>query len=591
MQSIWDSFVNALSTWFPRVVAALGILLVGWIIALIVRALVRRLLSWMKLDARLARGAEATQEAPTAPAAPGAPPAPGTPTAPAAPAAKPPSVENLIAQFVYYLILFMAFLGALNALGMTEIAALFNSMFASIFDFLPQIIYALVLVGIAWLLARLLRIIVTRALVGVGVDRRVSESADVAQAPISAAIGEAVYWLVWLLFLPAILGVLGLQGILIPVQAMMTTLLGVLPSLLAAALIIIIGLFIARILQRITASALHAFGVDALSDRVGMSRYLGSGNLSGLIGYVVYILVFIPVVIAALNVTGLTFLAAPLAAMLNQILQAIPQFFVAAAVLVIAFLIGRVLGDLVSTLLTNAGFDKLVARLSLGQVSETPQVSPSKAVGWIILAAFLLFGALAAAGLVGWTAMVAILGVFIAFLGRLLVGLIILIVGIYLANLASTVIMSTGMQQRRVVALLARVAIIVFATAMALDQIGVANDIVNLAFGLILAGTVLAGALAFGLGGQDVARYQLVRMYNSAEASLAAAPPSAPSPEAALPPPQMPEANLDATLPSPQMPEANLEADRPAPPAPPAPEATPDDTPEDATGGENKPEV
>jgi len=137
----------------------------------------------------------------------------------------------------------------------------------------------------------------------------------------------------------------------------------------------------------------------------------------------------------------------------------------------------------------------------------------------------MLFGALAAAGMVGWTAMVVILNAFIAFLARLLVGLIILVVGIYLANLATRVIMSTALNQKRLLALLARVAIIVFATAMALDQIGVANDIVNLAFGIILAGAAFAAALAFGLGGQDVAKYELVRMVKSAEASLASPPP------------------------------------------------------------------
>ena len=564
MQEIWNSFVDALSVWFPRVIAALGILLLGWIIALIARVLVRKLLGLIKLDERLSRGAQATAEQP-----PIAPPTPGAALPPgAAPTAeKPPSVENMVAQFVYYLIIFMAFLGALNALGMTEITALFNNMFNAIFEFLPRVVYAFVLVGIAWLVARLLKTLVTRALARVGIDKRVSESADVAQAPVSSAIGEAVYWLVWLLFLPAILGVLGLEGILLPVQAMLATLLGVLPSLFAAAIIIIIGLFAARILQRITASALRAFGLDALGERVGVSRYLGSANISGLIGYIVYILVFIPVLIAALNVTGLTFLAAPLSDMLNQILLAIPQIFVAAAVLAIAFLLGRVLAELVTTLLTNLGFDGLVARLSLGQVSETPPVSPSRIVGWVVLAAIMLFGALAAASLVGWTAMVAILGAFIGFLARLLVGLLILVVGIYLADLASRLILSTGLQQKRVVALLARVAIIVFAVAMTLDQIGVANDIVNMAFGLTLAGAALAAALAFGLGGQEVAKYQLVRMYNSAEATLAT-----PPPEAALPEPTLPSTSEgivgDASL-------------------PPVPEAAPPDT----MGGGEKPEV
>ena len=123
--------------------------------------------------------------------------------------------------------------------------------------------------------------------------------------------------------------------------------------------------------------------MDALSERVGVSKYLGKPNLSGLIGYIVYILVLIPVMIAALNVTGLTFLAAPMSAMLNQILLAIPKFFIATAVLAMAFLIGRVLADMVTTLLANAGFDKLVARLSLGEVSEEPGTAPrSWSAGW-----------------------------------------------------------------------------------------------------------------------------------------------------------------------------------------------------------------
>jgi hypothetical protein len=562
MQSIWDSFVDALSVWLPRVVAALGILLIGWIIALILRALIRRLLRWTKLDERLARRAQGSQGAQGA-------------QGPQATQAKPTSVENMIAQFVYYLIIFMAVLGALDALGMTQITAWFTSMFNTIFEYLPRVVYALVLAGIAWLVARLLKTIVTGALARVGVDKRVSESADIAQAPVSSAIGEAVYWLVWLLFLPAILGVLGLEGILVPVEAMLTSLLGVLPSLFAAAIIIIVGLFIARILQRITASALHAFGLDSLGERAGVSRYLGSANLSGLVGYLVYIVVLIPVVIAALNVTGLTFLAAPLSDMLNQILLAIPKVFVAGAVLAIAFLVGRVVADLVTNLLTNAGFDGLVARLSFGQVSETPGVSPSRIVGWVVLAAIMLFGALAAASLIGWTAMVLILEAFVAFLARLLVGLLILVIGIYLANLTSRIILSTGLAQRQILALLARVAIIVFATAMALDQIGVANDIVNMAFGLTLAGAALAAALAFGLGGQDVAKYQLVRMYRSAEASLAApAAPEAKLESAALP---------SATQPSAPPPEAKLE-DATLPPAPP-PEAKLEDT----TPDEDKP--
>src|SRR6478672_969137 len=170
MQSIWDSFVNAVSLWFPLVVAALAILLFGWIIALIARALTRRLLHWLKLDERLARGAESTRETP--PVVEGAPPQ--APSQAKVTQEKPLSVENAVAQFVYFLIIFMAFLGALNTLGMTQIAGLFNSMLNTIFVFLPLVIYALILAGIAWIVARFLRTLVTRALARVGVDKPIS---------------------------------------------------------------------------------------------------------------------------------------------------------------------------------------------------------------------------------------------------------------------------------------------------------------------------------------------------------------------------------------------------------------------------------
>ena len=69
---------------------------------------------------------------------------------------------------------------------------------------------------------------------------------------------------------------------------------------------------------------------------------------------------------------------------------------------------------------------------------------------------------------------------------------------------------------------------------MALDQMGVANDVVNMTFGLVLAAAALAAALAFGLGGTDVAKFQLVRWYRSAEASLAT-PPRTPRPSSTRP--------------------------------------------------------
>jgi len=66
-----------------------------------------------------------------------------------------------------------------------------------------------------------------------------------------------------------------------------------------------------------------------------------------------------------------------------------------------------------------------------------------------------------------------------------------------------------GSPSSGVLAQAARVAILVFVGAMALQQMGVATDIVVLAFGLVLGAIAVAVALAFGLGGRDVAAEQI----------------------------------------------------------------------------------
>ena len=394
-------------------------------------------------------------------------------------------------------------------------------MFDRVFGYLPKIAYAVVLALIAWLVATLLRAVVVRVLSATGVDKRLGGQAGTqAPPPISAAIGEAVYWLVWLLFLPVILNVLGFVGLLAPVQNMISGLLAFLPNLLAAAVIFIVGIFIARILQRVVASALHAFGADALSERVGLAKFLGEMNLSGLLGYVVYVIVFIPVVIAALNALQLQYLVQPISDMLNKALGWIPNILSAVIVLAVAYFIGRILSDIVVTLLKNTGLDSLATRAGLVAAEGESQTSLSQVVGYLVLVAIMLIAAQIAAGILQWAEFVVLVSAIIAFLGRIVLAVAVLAVGIYLANLTSKIILATNLDQKRLLAMLARVAIVAFAAIMALEQTGIASTVVNMAFGVLLGGVALAIALAFGLGGRDVAKYQLVRWYKGVEAEL-----------------------------------------------------------------------
>jgi len=95
------------------------------------------------------------------------------------------------------------------------------------------------------------------------------------------------------------------------------------------------------------------------------------------------------------------------------------------------------------------------------------------------------------------------------FTGQLALGLIVFAVGLFLANFAASTIRASGNPQAGLLATAARVAILVLSTAIALSQMGIANDIIELAFGLLLGSLAVAAAIAFGLGGRDVAAKQI----------------------------------------------------------------------------------
>jgi hypothetical protein len=129
----------------------------------------------------------------------------------------------------------------------------------------------------------------------------------------------------------------------------------------------------------------------------------------------------------------------------------------------------------------------------------------------------MFFAAIEGLALLGFEAVAVLLSGFLVFAAKVILGLIILAIGLYLANLATRVIKSSKIAQAGLLALAARVAILVLAAAMALRQMGLANEIINLAFGLTLGAIAVAVALAFGLGGRDMAAQELESWRQSLE--------------------------------------------------------------------------
>lgn len=243
---------------------------------------------------------------------------------------------------------------------------------------------------------------------------------------------------------------------------------------------------------------------------------------------VAYILILIPTAIASLEALEIAAVSRPATAMLDQALKYLPQIFVASLIVVVAYFFAQFARDIVTNILTSLGFDNILTWLGLPAIAGTgqpsdqasdsdnaeslatlPKLTPSQLVGIVVLIGIMLVAIATATDVLQIAALTRIVFGVLEISGRVLSGVIVFAIGLYLANLAYGLIASSGSRQARILGHTARISIIALISAMALKQIGVASNIVDLAFGLITGAIAVAIALAFGLGGRDVASDQI----------------------------------------------------------------------------------
>ena len=508
--SFFVSLRSRLIDFMPNLLAAIIILILGWIVATVVAFSVRGLLKRTQLDNRLAAWIMGQR-----------------------PGERPPQTERWVAAAVYWIILAFVLVAALNALQLQAVSDPLNRFLGEIFVYLPRVGGALVLLAVGWAVATVARLAVIQGLRRFNLDEQLArplqqESAageagvegtptgqeggtEVTPFLLNETLGNALYWLILLFFLPIILDTLNLQGPLQPVQNLLDQILSMVPRILGALIIGVGGWFLALIVRGI---------VSNLFNRLG-ARF-GIPQLAQTVGTVAYVLVLIPAVIAALKALEIRAISDPAVAMLEQVLRAIPRIAGSALILAVFYWLGQFLAGLVTQLLQAIGFDRLAAGLGLpsAPAPEAPAAegdpstlvkrrTPSEIAGLVVWVGVVLLGAVPAVELLQFAALTDIVEGLLVISGRVLIGALVFGIGLYLANLAHSMVKSLGNPSSGVLAQAARVAILVLVGAMALQQMGVATDIVVLAFGLVLGAIAVAVALAFGLGSRDVAAEQI----------------------------------------------------------------------------------
>ena len=414
------------------------------------------------------------------------------------------SAIKILLKFIYYIFVIFIIGIIMEKLGFSRLVNPILNLLDPIFSYIPNVLGGIVLLIVAIILAKLSQKFSEMFFRKMKVDEKIHSNEN--GISLSKIFSEIISLVIFILILPGVLAALKLDKILIPITDMLTKFLNYVPSLVAAALVLVVGWFIASKLRDILKGVLDSFKLDEKLSIDG--RVLFEGKLSSVIANIVYVLVLIPVFSASLNYLGLDIIISPVISMLNILFNYVPNLVGVALVLVVAMYFGRIIENIITNLLIGLKFDSYLEKAGL----KTIENNYSKLVGKFSKILIIYFAIIQSIEILNFGSLQDLSLRLTVLLGAILLGVIVIAIGIVIANYAAKIIKNTSLVNKDQIASIAKIAIIVFVGAMGLRQMGIANEIINLAFGFTVGALAVAFAIAFGIGGKDLAKEKLQKL-------------------------------------------------------------------------------
>src|SRR5215210_2543863 len=207
----------------------------------------------------------------------------------------------------------------------------------------------------------------------------------------------------------------------------------------------------------------------------------------------------------------------PLQDAIGLFLSYIPQLIGALIILIVGYIVAKVLQAVVGRVLQGVGFDRWMERGGIKQFfdrAETNQ-TPHSILGQLVFWFVFIIAITMAADALGIPQVSAVLAQLIAYIPQIIAAILILILAALLANFIRGIV--RGATGSDILASVAQYAILVYAVFAALTQLGIAVQLTANTFLIVLGAVALAAALAFGIGGREVAQDILEKAYNRSD--------------------------------------------------------------------------
>lgn len=511
-------------TYVPTMAAVLGILLGGWLVALIVR---RAVFSGLKRTAVDQKAAKAL-------------------------GFKPPEGDRLergVASGAYYLVLGLTAVVLFDHLDLGLVTQPIVSALEGVATGVPNLLKAALIGGVGFLAASLLRSLTRSLLNKTGLVERLAklsldeqEAAAVKGSGVAEVAGTVVFWLVLALTAIPVLEALRVGLLAEPLSAAFHSVSTFTPRIFAAAVLLLVGFLLARAARALVARLFDGLKLESKLKGRGWGDLLGQMSLGKALGSVAMAFIFLHFAISAVGRLGIPEVSEPLGLVLTRIYDYLPKLMVASLLLLVAVTVSRFVGRAAGSLLSTIGLNRLLAEIGIrtpaaaapapappatGRVSSPgvsssrrgadpqrllrggPERTPAEVAGLLIGATVFLLFAQQVLETLELVTLSAMLQSFLAYLPNVLVAVCVLAAGMWAGawskRRVDTLTAGSGDRMLRSLGSLSHIAIVSIASMVALEQLGVAERLIAIAFALVLGASALAFALAFGLGGREAA--------------------------------------------------------------------------------------
>ena len=297
-----------------------------------------------------------------------------------------------------------------------------------------------------------------------------------------------------------------------------------LPTLLAALVILVVGYVVGRVLGGIVTRIVRRIGLSSYTEGTAMEGSGDGDTAARALGKIVSYYVYFVALLAAADVLQI----AQLTDVLTNLAEFLPVVLGALVVLVVGFIVGRVIGDIVADVVGGFGLGSYLTGTPLERLGDT-QGEFGRIVGQLVTYYVYLLTLLAVPDILAIAALSELLNAFAGYLPALAGGLLVLLVGIWVAERVSDVVRDAGDGRSiHVAGLLVKVLIYYVTVTMALAAVGfeiailtnLFSAFVVAFFGALALALALGIGLAVGLGGQDYVAENIDDWLSSAQETV-----------------------------------------------------------------------